>query len=291
MTTPHRWPAPDRRSSPRLALACLAVCLLPAMGCQSKFANLPQPSPALVPEGQMAALEGDPLPIGIDERTQKLLGHLESAFDARINVRFQFVETVDVTDEHGRKVQYSHRRVGSLARPQRIKLDVDGDLQKLSVWKDTETITVLDRASNTYRVFRDDVSLSHLSELLDLPGAPPLPLHFYLADSPAADLMEGVVTGEYLGEHMVGEALCDHIVLSTPTRDKQLWIEKEGRRRPIKLIETFRALPGQPQYAMQLEISTLVDSLPDSLFEFTAPEGAFEVSVPKPAPDDGGSTP
>jgi hypothetical protein len=64
--------------------------------------------------------------------------------------------------------------------------------------------------------------------------------------------------------------------------DWQVWIQDGAQPVPRKIVITYKAMPGQPQFVAYLGHWDLSAKNPESVFEFTPPPGCKRIEL-KPA--------
>ena len=268
-------PAPSPLPAGRALLLAVTLCV--AAGCAG---------PADV-DDRVAGPEagGVPaLPAGIEPRVRELLDELTASRSTRTKQRFQVVETRDVRDPHGRRIQYHHRFAGSRVLPDRLALEMRGDLHHTRLWQNPDQLVVLDQTTATYRELPLDSTPAEIMAAFG-GGERPSPLRHFLHPDPVVSFLDGVVSAQYLGLRDEYDQPHHHLLLSTETVDRQLWIETGRETRITKFVEAYRTDPGLPRYTLTLEIATEVDLIPESLFEFEPPEGARPAEDEPPAGD------
>ncbi len=80
----------------------------------------------------------------------------------------------------------------------------------------------------------------------------------------------GVVVGD---ETLAGKE-CTHVAFRTSDRDIQVWIEQGERPLPLRIVITYSADEGTPQFWAQFLRWELGVEAPDELFTYVPPEGA-----------------
>jgi hypothetical protein len=79
---------------------------------------------------------------------------------------------------------------------------------------------------------------------------------------------------------------CEHIALRGDEADMQLWVAQGDRPLPCRLVITYRAAEGQPQFWAQFSDWNFSPDVSDAQFAFTPPEGAAKIAFAarKPVP-------
>jgi len=242
-----------------------------------------------LPVGAGSAEEAEPEP-AIDPQARELVQRMSNALAQLEHFDLLVADTIDDVLDTGQKIQYTHIRSATVSRPDKLKIEVKGDITNRVWWKDGKTVTMLDTANNVYGQIDDPGTIEQLVDLLS---------ERYGVQSPLADLFspdleeimaDGMQTGEYLGIHLAGRTECHHLAFTDENIDWQVWIDTGEKALPRKLLITYKQLPGQPQYTAMVERIEELSEVADDVFAFEPPEGAEKVKVqPVESPEDSDS--
>ena len=94
---------------------------------------------------------------------------------------------------------------------------------------------------------------------------------------PYACLTENVGRGEYVGIGYVFDKKAHHLAFRQPAVDWQIWIEDGGQSLPLKVVITFKDLPGDPQYTAFLSDWNLSAQENESAYKLDLPSNAKQV--------------
>jgi hypothetical protein len=101
------------------------------------------------------------------------------------------------------------------------------------------------------------------------------------ADLLSADVYKTMTAGceaiNYVGLGYVGEEKCHHLAFTRDNIDWQMWITTGDKPSPRKMVITYKHLPGQPQYTMQLLKIQYDPMVNDSVFACQIPKGADKI--------------
>jgi hypothetical protein len=213
-------------------------------------------------------------PSKIDSQADAILRGMCDALSASEGFVFTAEGTVDETLENGQIVQYSSVRKLNLLRPDKIQSEITGDKANRRFWYNGDNVTVLDINDNLYTNIEvpdniDDM-LDYMIETFDIT----VPLADILYRDPYSVLTENLVSGEYLGKHLVGGRMSHHLVFHQDSIDWQLWVDVGKNPVPLKLVITWTGEPGRPQLSAIFTDWDLKAKLPAKLFVFTPPKDA-----------------
>jgi hypothetical protein len=263
-----------------LALLILAVILLgfPALSAAQEKAppNVPQavaPAPPAekAPPGSPAEVPAptpDPKQV-LQQMCDFLKNQPQFCFKAEVYV--------DQVYNGGRKLQYGLEVEAFFRRPDRLRINGDGDLENKQLIYDGKTLTLYDKDKNHYGAIEIagdiDAALDKAHKEYDL--------RVGLAELGANRLAEhanqGLTNALYVGESKVRGVPCHHLAFDKENVHYQLWVEAGNKPLLRKVVVTQKKLPYAPQWTAFLSDWNFSPQLADNLFTFTPPEGAQKI--------------
>ena len=222
---------------------------------------------------------GAALADSVEPKADEVLRRM-SAFLARAD-QFSF-EAHDMVDElldNGQKIQFSSSRLITVRRPNRVAVEIVGDLVNESVRYDGQTLTILDNMANVYG--SADVP-DNIDDMLDY-VAEQFKVTMPLADLIFSDCYLAVIgqvrVGQYVGLHSVQGIKCHQLAFRQDGLDWQIWVEDSDTPWPRKLVITYKSSPGQPQYIAFLGAWNLTPKIEESTFALKVPETATKIDL------------
>jgi hypothetical protein len=174
-------------------------------------------------------------------------------------------------------LQYGVTGEIAVHRPDHFRVEHRGDEENLRVVFNGKTITLHDIDADLYAqkdIEADiDTAIDRMFERFGFS----VPTADLIYADPYATLTASVDSGFHVGLHRVQGVRCHHLAFSQESIDWQIWIEDGPRPLPRKLLITYKAEPGSPQYAVQLSRWDLRPDISDSYFEFHPPAGAGRI--------------
>ncbi len=263
-----------------LAVLILAVILLgfPALSAAQEKAppNVPQaPAPAPPaattppsPAAKAPAPTPDPKQV-----LQQMCDFLKN--------QQQFSFKAEVTDDRvyagGRKLQYGLDVEAFFRRPDKLRINGDGDVESKQLIFDGKTLTLYDKDNNHYGTLE---IAGDIDAALDKAGKE-YGLHVGLAELGANRLAEhaaqGLTNALYVGESKVRGVPCHHLAFDKENVHYQLWVDAGDKPLLRKVVVTQKKLPAEPQWTAYFSDWNFAPQLADNLFTFTPPEGAQKV--------------
>ena len=225
--------------------------------------------------GQEAPASAAPVQPKADEILRQMSKYLAGAKQ----FSFQADDMIDELLDSGQKIQFSSTRRIAVRRPDRVSADIVGDLVNERVRYDGSTLTVLDIQQNVHGSIQVPDNIDETLDYIAQRFGITMPLADLLFSDPYKAVIGGVRFGQYVGLYDVQGAKCHHLAFRQEGLDWQIWIENGARPLPRKLVITYKATPGQPQYIAFLGKWNLSAQLPDTTFTLEIPEGVERIDL------------
>lgn len=225
------------------------------------------------------AIADDRVPPGVDPKADRVLRAMGDCLAAAQQLSFEATQMIDEVVESGQKLQFSSVRKIAMRRPNLAMATHTGDLVNHRTYYDGKTLTLIDDTNKVYsRIDAPDTIDAMLDDFAERYAAT-MPLGDLLLSDPYQMVIGGVRSGYYVGLNSVFDQKCHHLAFRQDAIDWQIWIQAEGDPVPRKLVITYKALPGQPQYVAFLSGWNLKASLSDDAFSTSIPDGFSEVPL------------
>jgi hypothetical protein len=200
----------------------------------------------------------------------------------------------DTMQADGQKIEFGEKRRLSLERPS-LLLSEEQNSNGVgeAILFDGEWITVSDSAAGVYARAAQpgDIDVSIKYFLSDLHMR--LPLAIMLKTDFAQEIDKRLLDIAYVEETDILGEPTDHLAGRTKDVDFQVWITKDAQALPLRIVLTYRELPGQPQFRANFSQWNFNPSFLQKTFRFEPPVNAHEVplvaafTAANPAPDAG----
>ena len=179
---------------------------------------------------------------------------------------------------YGYKLQNNEWARMTVQRPNRLRVDVDGDIKKRSYFYDGTTLTMYAPDESVYsRVPAPGTIREVIAQLQD--AGVEMPLIDVLSQAFEGTLLEDVRVGLRVGDTTIDGVVTDHLAFRQPLIDWQIWVAKNGA--PKRILITTRYTLGDPQY--EVGLAWKEGGRPSSsTFEFSPPEGVREIPATRP---------
>ncbi len=253
---------PTRRY-PSAAASC-ALLLVAAMA--------PAPAQELTAEEDLVVLDTRGV---VTPEAQAVLDRMT----ATLNGVSRFEVTARITRDEvlpfGYKLQNNENARMWVERPNRLRLELEGDIKDRTYVYDGAKVTMFAPDLNVYSSTAAPGTLGELVTVL-LDAGVEMPLIDMLYHGNAGSLTEDVRVGLLVGETEIDGVATDHLAFRQPNVDWQLWVQKGAQALPRKLLITTRYAVGEPQYQAVMAWD-LTPSINAKSFTFTPPESATEI--------------
>jgi hypothetical protein len=201
----------------------------------------------------------------------------------------QFSFHAEVADDEvyldGKKLQYGIDMETYVKRPDKLRVNAEGDLVSKQFFFDGKTIVLYDEAEKVYGAI--DVPPS-IEEALDK-AHKDFGLRVALSDLASPQLWDHVSRkiehSLYAGLHRVRGVPCHHLALDGGDVHIQLWIDAGTKPLPRKVVFLHKKLEGSPQWTAYLSDWKTGLHLADKVFKFVPPPGIQKIEfVPAKQP-------
>jgi len=202
----------------------------------------------------------------------------------------QFSYKAEVEDDQvyqgGKKLQYTINMETFVHRPDRLRVNAEGDLVDKQFFFNGQTITLYDKDRNVYGML--DVP-PDIESALDK-ASREFGVRVALTDLASPKLCElldqKIKHSLYVGMSKVRGIPAHHLSFDGDAVQVQVWIAAGDKPLPVKVVLTHKNEPASPQWAAYLSDWNFSQDLKDNLFAFVPPEGAEQIKFAPP----GGST-
>jgi hypothetical protein len=195
------------------------------------------------------------------------------------------VRTIRVyADPNGEPLHIFHTMKATVHRPSRLLVDVNGDDGSTELAFDGKTAIVYSATVNKYASIPvpEGTIEAMMKEAVGRLGVN-FPLADFLSEAPNKAFLTGVTSGRLVNTVTIDGAPYDHLFFSQPPGiELELWLSKNEKSLPRRLIVTYRSLPGQPNFIAEFSDWNFNIHPADAEFAFQPPAGAEQVAL-KPA--------
>ncbi|MBK8120975.1 MAG: DUF2092 domain-containing protein [Sulfuritalea sp.] len=178
----------------------------------------------------------------------------------------------------GQKLQHTAKANMKVVRPNKLRVVMVSASSNRELIYDGKTFTLWTPARKYYSTVKFDDTLGGLIDRLEEKYGVQLPMEdLFRWGTPDApfDKIESAMNA---GQAFIDKDLCDHYAFRQGKIDWQIWITTGSKPLPRKLVITNRADETRPQSIHRFDWN-LKPTFKDSVFNFTAPEGATAIEI------------
>ncbi|HET7843142.1 MAG TPA: DUF2092 domain-containing protein [Xanthomonadales bacterium] len=228
-------------------------------------------------EGAVAPGSRAPANRGVSPEARAVLERMTAYLQSLQRFSVVAEETRDEVLPYGYKLQDQQHATMLVQRPDRMRVEVDGDIKVRSYVYDGKTLVIHAPESQVYTQVDAPPTIAETVDVLMARGVE-MPLIDVLVQAFRGTLASHARAGSLVGESKIDGIAVDHLAFRQADIDWQLWVEKGDRPLPRKLVITTRFEVGDPQYQAVLE-RNIAPTIAANAFEFAPPAGTRRVRL------------
>jgi hypothetical protein len=193
----------------------------------------------------------------------------------------EFTFRADIGFEHvlpsGQKLQFLAVEEVALQRPGHLYVQWTGDLGDRQFWYNGKAVTLYDPATPFYASEQAPADIDAMLDKVDgeLGFSPPLADLLY--SNPVGAVQGNTQFGLDLGESEVNGQTCRSLAFTGKYIDWQIWINSGPQLTPCKLVITYKAQPGQPQFSAVFTDWNFSPRIAEAIFIPQLPSAAEQI--------------
>jgi hypothetical protein len=191
------------------------------------------------------------------------------------------VRTIRVSANNaGELLHIEHTFKVTVRRPDRLLVDGTGDDGPRRLIYDGKTAVLVLDGGKKYASLPVPETIDGMMRVVIGHFGVDFPLADFLTDAPDKAFLSGVTAGREVGSAMIDGVQCRHLVFSQPPGiELELWVEANDQSLPRRLIVTYHALPGEPNFVAEFSDWNFTAHPPDADFQFEPPDGAEQLQL------------
>jgi hypothetical protein len=183
----------------------------------------------------------------------------------------------------GQIVDFFHLSKVALTRPNKLRLDVTGDVRNTILRYDGKVVTLFDPTQGFFAQLEAPATTDETLMLLMEKFQTSFPVVGFLLADPYDKMRDGLNTAVDLGVVKVDGVDCRHLLFGEDNADWQLWVEVGKRPLPRRLAIVYKKAAGAPRMIASFSDWKLNVGVPAARFVFVKPPQATQVEM-KTAP-------
>jgi hypothetical protein len=165
----------------------------------------------------------------------------------------------------------------ALQRPNKLRVDLSGDLSTVQLYFDGANVSAFDPKNNLHA---DAHALATIDDVLDFvinKARINFPSGDFLYSNPYAVMSKALTHAIIVGPSMVNGVPCEHFAYMNPSINWEVWIEKGVNALPMRLAMTYKKAPNFPRFLIEFADWNLNPKLNADTFVFKAPANAKQI--------------
>jgi len=221
----------------------------------------------------MAAHAASPPKPAISEEARAAVARMGATLQAK-EFSFQARTLRVYANENGELLHIAHHFVVTVRRPDRLLVVGAGDDGPRKLIYDGKTTVVFLGDGKQYASVLVPNTIEAMMHVIVGHFGVDFPLADFLTDDPGKAFLLGIDAGRQVNTVTIDGIRCRHLVFSQPPKmDLELWLEDNERSLPRRLIVTYHALPGQPNFVADMSDWNFAVHPADADFQFEPPQG------------------
>ncbi len=182
--------------------------------------------------------------------------------------------------QNGQPLHIFHNMSVVVRRPDRMLADVTGDDGATKIFYDGKAVTIFGVELNKYVAIPASGNIEDMLRIAVSTVGIDFPLADFLVEAPDKAFLSGVTSGFEVGTVTIDGTPARHLLFTQPPGiELELWLEKNDRALPRRLIVTYRSLPGEPRFIAEMSDWNFAVHPSDAEFAFHPPAGATKVDL------------
>lgn len=223
--------------------------------------------------GTVASAANPPKPT-ISEDASSALARMGATLQAK---QFSFqARTIRVyANQNGELLHIAHTFKVTVRRPDRLLVDGTGDDGPRKLIYDGNTAILALDDGKKYASIPVPDNIDGMMQVVMGHFGVDFPLADFLTSNSDKAFLTGITAGRQVNIVTIDGVPCRHLVFSQPPGiELELWLENNDQSLPRRLIVTYRALPGEPNFVAEMSDWNFAVNPSDAEFKFGPPQGA-----------------
>jgi hypothetical protein len=276
-------PKESRKISSSLFLLSVIVLALSVQGCanQKKTPVTVQAQGASkAAEQQPAAQPEKPVPPPAPIIEQYALDRLKQMSENLVSAKSftyrsnSFIELQAVT---GQFLTFFVDADVALQRPDKLRVDVAGDVSNFQIYYDGTKVTAYDPEKNLYAVSGPITTMNDMLDFVMNKAQMNFPAADFMYSDPYAVMTKNLTHAIVVGPSMVNGVPCEHFAYMEPGINWEIWIGNGKKALPLRLAMTYKQIPNFPRFLVEFSDWKLNSKLKADTFVFKIPANAKQI--------------
>ncbi len=249
--------------STRIVTYLLMSCIMPFITA-SKVLTQTKPPPTRLPSTGL-------------KTTDQVLNQVCNFLKAQKSFTVEMDITYDNVLDSGEKVQYAAYQKVWVAKPNQLRSDYRGDLRSTSFYYDGKLLTWQNTNLDFYATKAAAPTIDEVLENVEVKYGVTIPMSNLFVTDPCGKVTLDIEKSVFVGSNMVNRVPGYHLLFTGKDRDWQMWVSRERQPLPMKVVITYKNIPGNPQYTAILSKWNFSPDIPTDTFTYEPSEEAIGI--------------
>jgi len=159
----------------------------------------------------------------------------------------------------------------ALQRPNKLRVDVSGDVPGFQLYFDGTKLSAFDPQKNLHSVSDPLATIDRMLDFVLTKAQINFPSADFMYSNPYAVMTKNLTHAIVVGPSMVNGVPCEHFAYMEPGLNWEIWIENGPRALPLRLAMTYKKASNFPRFMVEYKDWNLNPKLNADLFVFKAP--------------------
>jgi hypothetical protein len=221
---------------------------------------------------QLHAQKIDTVAVSILDHMSAVIGDLGSC-SVKVNSNY------DVPSQHLGLIKHSDQDEVFMHGPDKLLIKSDGDKGSRDFYYNGKTLSYYSGDNNHFAQVKTPATIMAMIDSVHKIYGINFPIADFFYPSFVDDIIAESKSLVYLGMTTVDGKECFHIAGKADDKTFQFWISNDAFYLPVKVVIVYTNKEMNPQFEATLSNWQINPSLPDALFEFTAPPKAKKIKL------------
>ena len=195
----------------------------------------------------------------------------------------QFSVSIEIWDDfvsaENRNVQFAKTIELNLRRPDQFRILTATTQPEKTFFYNGKSVSYLDHRAGFFGVAPAPATIDKTIAAMGNKYDISFPLDDMLLSTPFDGSAEKARSGQYYGVEMMSGIPCHHLAFQHDLIDWQIWVEDGLLPVVRKIVITYKAEQGSPQFTAMFDKWDFTTALPDYLFNFEPSPGYLEIDM------------
>lgn len=273
----------SRKMSSALVPLSVIVLAFFVQGCaheEKTPVNVQAQAATKTAEQQPAAQPENPAPPPAPVIEQYALDRLKQMSDNLISAKsftYRSNSFIELQADTGQFLTFFVDADVALQRPNKLRVNVSGDVSSFQLYFDGAKVTAFDPQKNLYAVSGPLTTMNDMLDFVMNKARMNFPAADFMYSNPYAEMTKNLTHAIVVGPSMVNGVPCEHFAYMEPGINWEIWIGTGKNALPLRLAMTYKQIPNFPRFLVEFSDWKLNSKLKADTFVFKIPPNAKQI--------------